>query len=98
MISFSFSVRRSDSGPIVEKAEAHTFSESVRTENEVDEWNREPRIGFWWCFCCEKDLCKIETEADVKEVLDTREYHNSRVWETREAALSTLSTTRPAGQ
>lgn len=51
---------------------------------------REPRIGYWWCFCCEHDLYEIRTEADVQEVLATREYHKSRVWQTEADALKEL--------
>jgi hypothetical protein len=51
---------------------------------------RAPQIGYWWCFCCEHDLYEIETQADIDEVLATREHNNSRVWETRDDALMEL--------
>src|SRR5215472_10310389 len=51
---------------------------------------RLPRIGYWWCFCCEHDLWEIKTQQDVEDVLGEREYFNIRVWETRADALMEL--------
>jgi hypothetical protein len=58
--------------------------------NNISSADRKPEIGYWWCFCCECDLYEIRSQDDIDEVNSTREYHNSRVWETEEAALLEL--------
>jgi hypothetical protein len=68
-----------------------TDGEWHRTLAADSEW-REPRLGYWWTFCCEKDLEEIKSEAQMASIwLDRDLGAGARVWPTKEEALKELA-------
>ena len=51
---------------------------------------RIPQIGFWECFCCWHDLSCIGHQEIVQQIINDREWHHWRVWETEQQAIEEL--------
>lgn len=56
-----------------------------------DSYQREPKIGHWWTFCCKLDLEEIKSEIDFTVISNCRRYGEARVWETLEEAIEELN-------
>lgn len=66
-------------------------------ERWVKSLGRDPKVGDWYAFCCDDDLHQIETEEELREIIEGADDHGwgAGMWLSREAALQELLALSP---
>ena len=52
----------------------------------------EPKIGYWYTYCCDLDLKQIDTEEELANVIEdmTDDCFQPTIWATKEEALADI--------
>lgn len=76
-----------------------TASDNMTTwpQKWIDTLGREPRVGDWYAFCCDEDLHRIESQDELREIIEMADEHGwgAGMWLSREAALEELLARSP---